>query len=480
MSIETDTPNLSVSLRVRALRGMALSLMGGGASQGLRLLSNLILSRLLFPEAFGLMAIVSMVNMGLEMVSDFGVRLAIIQHRSGENRDFLDTAWTLQVLRGFLLWGVGTLLAFPMAYFYKQDALLALIPAASAAAALGGFASTKIATLTRRIQFARIVAIDFGGKLISVIVMVTLAFVYRSVWALVVGSLLQVTVQTLLSHVAIPGARDHFRWHPEHAREILNFGKWILLSSLFTFLGRRMDVIVLARLVAIDVLGVYSIGVLASTLTRALFGRFAHVLMASFSEAKRHGPEHLRTNLRSTKRLVLPAGALVCTLIVAIAPSIFQYLYDPRYHDAGWITQLSAGVLWFSTLQDVNGRAMVALGDSPNFALSNGVRTVVSSVGCVVGFIWLGLAGALIGLILGGAAAWAVGLLVLRTHGLGSPLEDVAVTLCGGLMCLACALPARYWAEPQQVALVTLAVGAGLLLPAGTGFGVYAWRTLAR
>jgi len=480
MRIEAETPDRPASLRVRALRGAALSVVGGGAGQALRLGSNLIVSRLLFPEAFGLMAIVSMVRVGLQMISDFGVRNSIIQHRSGEDRDFLDTAWTIQVFRGFVLWGCATLIALPMARFYDQEALLSLIPAAAAAAIVDGFASTKIATQTRRIQLARIVAIDLYGKLGSLIVMLTLAYVYRSVWALVAGGLVQSAVQTLLSHMVLPGRRDRFRWHPAFGREILNFGKWILLSSLFTFLGRRMDVIVLGRLISIDVLGIYSIGILGSTAARVLFSRFAQVLMASFSEANREGSERLRSNLRTTKRLVLPGGALMCAAGVAVGPAFYRYLYDPRYWEAGWIAQLSMGVLWFSMLQDVNGRALVALGNSRGLAISNGVRTAVSVVGCIVGATWLGLAGALLGLIVGAAAAWIASLSVLVRHKVGSAMEDVAVTLVGTPLVFLCALPPRYWVEPQQVAVVTLAVGAALLLPVGAGFTVYVWRTMLR
>jgi len=480
MRIEAETPDRPASLRVRALRGAALSVAGAGTGQALRLVSNLIVSRLLFPEAFGLMAIVSMVRVGLQMISDFGVRNSIIQHRSGEDRDFLDTAWTIQVFRGFVLWGSATLIALPMARFYDQHALLSLIPAAATAAIVDGFTSTKIATRTRRIQLARIVAIDLSGKVGSLLVMLVLAYVYRSVWALVAGGLVQSTIQMLLSHMALPGKRDRFRWHPAYGREILHFGKWILLSSLFTFFGRRMDVIVLGRLVNIDVLGIYSIGILGSTAARVLFSRFAQVLMASFSEANREGSERLRTNLRTTKRLVLPAGALMCAAGVAIGPAFYRYLYDPRYWEAGWIAQLSMGVLWFSMLQDVNGRALVALGDSRGLALSNGVRTAVSTVGCVLGVTWFGLAGALFGLIAGAAAAWAASLAVLSGHKVGSVIEDLAVTLAGIPVALLCALPVQHWVEPRQVAVATLAAGAVLLLPAVAGFGIYAWRTTVR
>src|SRR5204863_421086 len=69
----------------------------------LRLGSNLILARLLVPEMFGLMALVNTFMMGLQMFSDVGIGPSIIQNRRGDDPAFLNTAWTIQVMRGMAL-----------------------------------------------------------------------------------------------------------------------------------------------------------------------------------------------------------------------------------------------------------------------------------------------------------------------------------------------------------------------------------------
>ncbi|MFN3500356.1 MAG: oligosaccharide flippase family protein, partial [Pannonibacter indicus] len=75
------------------MRGTAISLAGTGGQQLLRLASNLALTRLLFPEAFGLMALIQTFMVGLQMFSDIGIRPSIIQNKRGEEADFLNTAW---------------------------------------------------------------------------------------------------------------------------------------------------------------------------------------------------------------------------------------------------------------------------------------------------------------------------------------------------------------------------------------------------
>ena len=79
------------SLRSRAASGTVVSLAGQVAAQGLRLVSNLILSKLLFPEAFGLMALVNMLMLALTAISDVGIQPAIIRHARGDEQRFLDT-----------------------------------------------------------------------------------------------------------------------------------------------------------------------------------------------------------------------------------------------------------------------------------------------------------------------------------------------------------------------------------------------------
>ena len=102
-------------LRSLALRGTAITLGGTAGQQFMRLLSNLVLTRLLFPEAFGMMALIQTFTAGLQMFSDIGLRPSIIQNKRGEDPDFLNTAWTLQIIRGAGLWLFSCLLAWPLA-----------------------------------------------------------------------------------------------------------------------------------------------------------------------------------------------------------------------------------------------------------------------------------------------------------------------------------------------------------------------------
>ena len=106
------------------IRSSLWSVGGFGLGHALRLASNLILTRLLFPEAFGLMALVTIFMIGLEMFTDLGIVTSIIQNKRGEEADFLNTAWTIKVIRGIVIFICIYLIAGPVAWFYEEPQFL--------------------------------------------------------------------------------------------------------------------------------------------------------------------------------------------------------------------------------------------------------------------------------------------------------------------------------------------------------------------
>ena len=136
----------------RALRGSLWTVLGFGGAQGLRLASNLILTRLLFPEVFGVMALIMVVIQGLNNFSDVGVGPAIMQSRRGDDRDFLNTAFTMQAVRGLVLWLACIALAAPIARFYGTPELAWYLPVAGFISVINGLLTTRMEQANRHLQ----------------------------------------------------------------------------------------------------------------------------------------------------------------------------------------------------------------------------------------------------------------------------------------------------------------------------------------
>ncbi len=135
----------------------AIYLIGAfGLMQVLRFGANIMFARLLRPEAFGILALVNVLIQGLQMLSDAGVWFCVVQSPRGEDPQFLQTAWTVQVVRGFYLWIASCLIAWPAAWFYQEWQLLYFVPIVGASAAISGFNSVSIYLQNRKLALFRL------------------------------------------------------------------------------------------------------------------------------------------------------------------------------------------------------------------------------------------------------------------------------------------------------------------------------------
>jgi O-antigen/teichoic acid export membrane protein len=332
------------SLEKRAVKGSLLEMGFYGASQVLRLGSNLLLTRLLFPEAFGLMTTLAVFNTGLIMLSDVGIEQSVIQNEKGDDEAFLNTAWTLQVIRGGGLYVLALLLTYPMALLEQQDALLWLIPIGSLSVPIASFGSTAEFTLRRRIEPGRILMLDFGAQVIGVTTMVVWAWVSPSIWALVAGNIVRETVRTIGTHLFFPvGYKNRFWIHRPSRDAIAKFGRWILGSSSVFYLAGFADRLVLLPYIGAERLGIYSIAALLSEAAFTVIGKVIHgVVFPVFSRVGEEGRDQLRTfYYRARLRLDLLAMTAV-GLLATLGPFFVHLLWDDRYADAGWMLQMLA------------------------------------------------------------------------------------------------------------------------------------------
>src|SRR3954454_6675790 len=103
--------------------GAVLTIGTFGVTQAIRLVTNVVLARALAPELFGIMFIVNSLRTGVDLISDLGVGQNIVQNASAEDPDFYNTAWTLQAIRGLLLWFICLAATAPLASFYQTPIL---------------------------------------------------------------------------------------------------------------------------------------------------------------------------------------------------------------------------------------------------------------------------------------------------------------------------------------------------------------------
>lgn len=419
-------------LRDRVIGGLSWTLLGFLAAQALRLGSNLLLTRLLFPEAFGVMALVQIVIQGIEMFSDAGLRGSVVNHERGEDPDFLATVYSFQAIRGVLLWIVMSACAWPAADFYSAPELIWAIPLASSRALLRGVSSTSLLLLVRRVEPSRRIVLDLSSQLFGLVVMVGLAlWVTRSVAVLVVGAIAAQCIQTAGSHYLVPTApRPRFGWDPAAARSIFGFGKWIFLSTALTFVLSQAEKGVLGRLLSMSELGLFSIAFLiVQTFTGAVQKLSGNLLFPIYAELARRGPGALRSRMLRVRAGLL--GVLIPPLwvLVGFGPEVVGVLYDDRYAGAGWMAQVLAAGAVAQLVANTAERAVLAYGDSRRHMTLQVARAALLVVGIIAGGTFGGADGVIVGAAVSRWVAYVPFVWAVRPYDVWMPQLDLPILL---------------------------------------------------
>jgi O-antigen/teichoic acid export membrane protein len=438
-SAESERGASQVTLRHRAAGSALWTIAGYGGAQVIRLVSNLILTRLLAREVFGLMALVTVFQTGLVLFSDIGIRPSIVQNPRGDEPEFINTAWTIQVGRGVILWLVGVALAIPFAQFYDEPLLSSLIPLTGIGLVINGLDSTKLFTMHRHLSMKRVTVIEIVSQVATLIATIAYAMASPTVWAVVVGGNVGFFVKMILSHVALPGVSNGFHWDKQAASELFRFGRWIFLSTLLTFLSTQTDRAIFGKLIPLGLLGVYSIGSMMATVPSvALINLTQTVTLPLYSRVHEKG-EDVAPVFRKARGLIIMLGGFLVALLVAGGPWIIQTLYRSPYFDAGWIVQILAVGGWFSLLDATNSAAILAKGHA--------AWNTASSVGKLVGmavFIPLGyhlgdFPGAVVGYAASDLVKYAMSMVAARVLGLQALAQDygyslwIAITAAAGV-----------------------------------------------
>lgn len=416
------------SLRSRTIRGTLWTTGGYGTSQVIRLGVNLVLTRLLQPHMFGLMTLVNIFVQGLQGFSDVGIGPAIIQSKRGDDPAFLNTAWTVQVLRGLTLGAVSVLIAWPVSRLYGEPQLLWLLPVAGLAAVIAGFNSTALFTLNRHLDVSKLTLQSMVGQVAGALAMILIARLHPSVWALLAGTLTAALSTLALSHTLHPGTRNRFHWDRTAARELMSFGRWIFVSTILTFLALQADRLIFGKLVSLTDLGIYGVAAMMASLpTQAILKLGGVVVFPAYSRAKATGANF--QDVFDRVRLPLLAGAgLITVALVAGGEHLIELLYDPRYHGAGRMLQLLAISGWFQVMQVTNGSALLALGSPRSVAAANLVKLSGMILFVPLGFWWYGLLGGIVGIIVADVMKYAASSFLASRMGLHMFGKDLILT----------------------------------------------------
>lgn len=297
----------------------------------------LVLTYLLGPEEFGLLAIALAVVGFLLAVTDFGMVAALVQHTGNDERHY-HAAWSVGVIRALIIAVVVAAAAPLIAGLFNEPRATDLLRVLAFAPLLEALGSIKVADLARRLEFRPLAFIGLAQALANTAVAIGLAQLL-GVWALVAGALAGALTQTAMSYALAPYRPrlllDHAALQP-----LIRFGRWIFLTGLIAELGGMLLKVVIARRLGTADLGLFylasTIATLPAQAASELVGSVAFPLYARLQSGIQQVTQAFRTILTGMGVLLVPLSAL----FIALAPTLVDTLFDARWAGAGPIIQV--------------------------------------------------------------------------------------------------------------------------------------------
>lgn len=320
------------SLKSRALRGGFWLGIGSSFEYGLRLLRNIILTRILVPEVFGLMAIVIAVNAALEAFTQIGVREAVIQSPVGEEETYLNGAWWLSFVRSIGLFAIAMICVPWITSFYSISQYSWMIRLSFLTILFNGAISAGSHIAQKRMDYKKWMLISSGGGAIGILTAIGLSLWLHNVWALVIGFVTEAVVRCLLSFVICPFIpRLHFK--KEHSQALLAFSRGMFGLPILFFVFTQADIFVVGKLLSKKELGLYSMAMSLAQIPMLLVTTIINpILMSMFSE-KQQDKEWINSKIILSTKIITLAGTPIALFAALYGKDLLAMIYSSEYSE---------------------------------------------------------------------------------------------------------------------------------------------------
>jgi O-antigen/teichoic acid export membrane protein len=371
--------------------GTVWTLIWWGLKLILKFASNVLLTRLLSPEMFGIAALGNTLINGIGMLSDFGIQQNMV--RSGRGDDaYYRTAWTVQLLRGLALTVLIILMAKPVAMLYQIDGLATFLLIVAASNMAMGLNNIEVMRDFRSASLRKVALLDNAGAVLGIGAMVLWAWISPTYVALAIGAVVTTSVFTVGTYLAYPRRNCRFHLEKNAMDDLVGFGKWVLLSTMLAFATTQMDRLALGKLVSLHVLGLYSLAWMWASMPSQILEQWAHRVF--FPLASHHiRNESVGSPVWTVRRLYVALAALAASVIYAVSDILTSTLYTAEYQGVAPMIRQLAVVFLFYAVEQSYSHVLIAQGRPREKIAGQALSVAFFALALLPVFEWSGIEG---------------------------------------------------------------------------------------
>lgn len=429
----------------------------------LGLVNVVILARLLTPGDFGIVAMAMAFVAIADSIMNLGAESAVIQ-MGDKGQQFYDAAWTLRIVQNLGLTVVISGLAFLAPAYYGDPRVEAILHVVAITVLVRAFENIGVTAIQQELRFSSTFWQQVISQVVAILVTLTIALVYRSYWALVLGSLARTVMTVFLSFTLFPyRPRLQFSgWG-----KIWSFSQWYMVNNLGKTLLLRGMSLTLGRVAGPGVLGIY-------TMAAELAGTAAFEIAMPISRVLYTGMVRLRDDLERYRRAFLRAlhgvmliTAPICFGLAAISRELVMVALGQNWVQAIDIMKVMALAGAMRIISLIITDQLVVLGQLRKNAIISWIQAIIILSSAIPVYLHFGLIG-VVSVTFTLAAVTLLYLMTMMSRASGIPVliqlgSFAGPMLAGALMAGAVlALPLAF-AAPDIVMLVAKVAFGGVV-----------------
>ncbi len=377
------------------VKGSNFIAMLGNSAYGLvlRFISNIILTRLLAPEDFGVVLVIVSVMQVFQLLTETGIFAYSVRDDEATTPESLRTLHTVQTLRGLMIGGLVFLFAPSIAQLFGKPELTPVFQVVALQPAILGFRGlgSNLKNRARRQRVNEVVGIVTST--LQTAVTLTLAFTLRNSWALILG-MMSVAPITVIAHKIVYGfPLLQFGFDRRTLHRLFHFSKFIFLSTALTLVLNQFDRIFIGANLDLTVAGLYGMAISMSEILYTLNRRFySSILFAELAELRRRAKLTLTEFYRQI-RLVRGSLLFIAGGGITYGPTFFEVIFDERYAGAGIFFSILVLRPALSMLSEPHQSLMVVLGKPRSKFYADLMRVAHIAIAAPLAFRFFGVYG---------------------------------------------------------------------------------------
>lgn len=363
------------NIKNQIVSGFFWRLMERLGAQGVGFIVSLFLARLLSPENYGQIAIVSVFINILSVFAVSGIGTALIRKPNADDLDY-STVFFFNIVFSFFLYIILFGLAPVIASYYQDDSLTSIIRVLGISVILSGLNNVQRAFVSKTMQFRRFFFSTIIGTVVSGIIGIVMAFRGFGVWTIVAQQLTNEVIDVAVLWFTV-GWRPRLLFSLNRLKTLYSFGWKLLASSLLENVYKSLYTFVIGKVYDAKTLGLYNKGIqFPNLIINNITSPIQSVLLPAFSLEQ----DDLNRVKEMTRRSIVMNAFLVFPLMfgmAAVARPMVILLLTEKWIGCVPFLQISCVALAFLPMQTANMQAINAIGRSDIFLKVETLKKII-------------------------------------------------------------------------------------------------------